>query len=152
MKLNIVPFQEVYALDFYNLNLEWLEKYFYVEPYDRKVLRNPKKYIIDAGGHIFFIKDADKVIGTIALIHQKTFFELSKMAILPAYQGLKIGLQLIEYCIRFAKEQQCKSITLYSNRKLKPAISLYKKVGFVEFPLEKDVRYKRANIKMILAL
>jgi len=152
MKLEIVPFKPKYATDFYILNIEWLEKFFFVEPYDKKVLSNPQKYIVDAGGFIFFIKNEDGIIGTVALINQNTFFELSKMAISPAYQGLKIGQQLIEYCINFAKEQQWKTITLYSNRKLIPAINLYKKVGFIEAPLEKDVHYERANIKMVLDL
>jgi ribosomal protein S18 acetylase RimI-like enzyme len=152
MKLEIVPFQQKYSKDFYALNVAWLEKFFFVEPYDEKVLSNPKEYIIDAGGFIFFVKNNDKIIGTIALINQGTYFELSKMAISPAYQGLKIGQQLIEYCINFAKEQQWKTITLYSNRKLVPAINLYKKVGFEEVPLEEDVHYERANIKMVLDL
>jgi ribosomal protein S18 acetylase RimI-like enzyme len=150
--ITIVPFDKKYSQDFYNLNVEWLEKFFFVEPYDEKVLSSPQEYIIDAGGFIFFIKNENRVIGTIALINQNTYFELSKMAILPAYQGLKIGQQLIEYCINFAKEQQWKTITLYSNRKLVPAINLYEKVGFLEVPLEKDVHYERANIKMILDL
>jgi ribosomal protein S18 acetylase RimI-like enzyme len=152
MKLEIIPFNQKYAQDFYNLNIEWLEKYFFAEAYDKKVLSNPKEYIIDAGGFIFFVKNNDKIIGTIALINQGTYFELSKMAISPEYQGLKIGQQLMEYCIQFAKEQQWKTVTLYSNRKLVPAINLYKKVGFLEAPLEKDVHYERANIKMVLDL
>ena len=150
MTLEIIPFKTDYSQDFYNLNTEWLEKYFYVEPYDEKILSNPQKYIIDTGGFIFFIKNKTKVIGTIALIHQHTYFELSKMAILPEFRGLKIGQQLIEYCIRFAKQKKWKSITLYSHKKLVPAINLYKKVGFVEVPLERDVHYERANIKMML--
>jgi ribosomal protein S18 acetylase RimI-like enzyme len=152
MKLEIIPFNQKYAQDFYSLNIEWLEKCFFVEPYDEKVLSNPKQYILDTGGFIFFVKNNDKITGTIALINQGTYFELSKMAISPAYQGLKIGQQLIEYCINFAKEQQWKTITLYSNRKLIPAINLYRKVGFSEVPLEKDVHYERANIKMLLDL
>ena len=152
MKLEIIPFNQKYAKDFYNLNIEWLEKYFFVEKYDEKVLSNPRKYIVDAGGFIFFVKKERQIIGTIALINQNTFFELSKMAISPKHQGLKIGQRLMEYCIKFAKKQQWKSITLYSNRKLVPAINLYKKVGFIEVPLEKDVHYERANIKMMLTL
>lgn len=152
MKIEIIPFHSAYTKSFYNLNVEWLETHFYVEPYDEKVLSNPQKYIIDTGGYIFFIKVENKIIGTAALIQQGTFFELSKMAILPKYQGLKIGYKLIEHCIKFAKEKQWESIILYSNRKLVPAINLYKKVGFVELPLEKEVHYDRANIKMILAL
>ena len=152
MKLEIIPFNQKYAKDFYNLNIEWLEKYFFVEKYDEKVLSNPRKYIVEAGGFIFFVKKEHQIIGTIALINQNTFFELSKMAISPKHQGLKIGQRLMEYCIKFAKKQQWKSITLYSNRKLVPAINLYKKVGFIEVPLEKDVHYERANIKMMLTL
>ncbi|TXD49109.1 GNAT family N-acetyltransferase [Polaribacter sp. IC073] len=148
----IISFNNKYAKDFYNLNVEWLEKNFYVEPYDEKVLSNPKESIIDHGGFIFFVKHESKIIGTVALINQNTYFELSKMAISPEYRGLKIGKQLIRYCINFAKEEQWKSITLYSHRKLVPAINLYKKVGFVEVPLEKEVHYERANIKMILNL
>ncbi|AUC84430.1 GNAT family N-acetyltransferase [Polaribacter sp. ALD11] len=149
MNLEIIPFELKYSKDFYRLNVEWLEKYFYVEPYDDKVLSNPKEYIIDSGGYIFFVKDENKIIGTVALINQKTYFELSKMAIQPDYQGLKIGQKLIAHCINFAKEENWNSITLYSHRKLVPAINLYKKVGFVGVPLEKEVHYERANIKML---
>jgi ribosomal protein S18 acetylase RimI-like enzyme len=152
MKIEIIPFETKHAKDFYNLNVAWLKKYFYVEPYDEKVLSNPKEYIINNGGFIFIVKTKNKVIGTAAFIHQNTFFELSKMAILPEFRGFKIGQQLIEYCIKFAKQEKWKSITLYSHKKLIPAINLYKKVGFVEASLEKEVHYERANIKMILKL
>lgn len=152
MKLEIIPFNQKYSKDFCNLNVEWLQKYFYVEPYDKEVLSNPKEYIIDHGGFIFFVKNKNKVVGTVALINQKTFFELSKMAITPEYQGLKIGHQLIKHCINFAKKQHWKSITLYSNRRLIPAINLYKKVGFIEVSLEENAHYERSNIKMMLKL
>lgn len=151
-KINIIPFDPQYSNRFYDLNVEWLKKYFYVEPYDKKVLSNPQEYIIDNGGYIFFAKLDDKVVGTVALINQSTFFELSKMAVSPKYQGLKIGQQLMNHCIDFAKQQDWKSITLYSHRSLGPAINLYKKVGFVEVELEKDSHYERSDIKMKLDL
>jgi ribosomal protein S18 acetylase RimI-like enzyme len=150
--LQIIAYQPKYAKDFYDLNVAWLQKYFYVEPYDEKVLSNPKEYVLDAGGFIFFAKYNSEIVGVIALINQKTFFELSKMAVLPKYQGLKIGQQLVNFCIEFAKEKEWKSITLYSHRSLVPAINLYKKMGFKEAELEKDVHYERANIKMLLEL
>jgi ribosomal protein S18 acetylase RimI-like enzyme len=150
--IEIIPFEEKYAADFYNLNVEWLEKYFYVESYDKKVLSNPKKYVIEPGGFIFLAKYHDKIVGVVALINQNTFFELSKMAVAPKYQGLKIGLSLMNFCVEFARNQQWKSITLYSHRKLVPAISLYRKIGFKEVEVEKEVHYERANIKMLLEL
>ena len=91
--LQIIAYQPVYAKKFYDLNVAWLKKYFYVEPYDEKVLSNPQKYVIDPGGFIFLAKYNNEIVGVVALINQKTFFELSKMAVSPKYQGLKISLK-----------------------------------------------------------
>lgn len=151
-KIEIINFEPQYSSRFYDLNVEWLEKYFYVEPYDKKVLSNPKEYIIDNGGFIFFAKLENEIVGTVALINQHDFFELSKMAVSPKFHGLKIGQQLMNHCIEFAKKQHWDSITLYSHRKLVPAINLYKKVGFVEIELEQDSHYERSDIKMKLSL
>tara|TARA_R110002153_G_scaffold38188_17_gene111180 strand:+ start:1935 stop:2402 length:468 start_codon:yes stop_codon:yes gene_type:complete len=150
--LEIIAYQPEFAKDFYNLNVEWLEKYFYVEPYDEMVLSNPQEYVLDPGGFIFFAKYNTEIVGVVSIINQKTFYELSKMAVLPKYQGLKIGLQLMNFCIEFAKNQQWKSITLYSHRKLVPAINLYKKMGFKEIPVEEKSHYARSDIKMMLEL
>jgi ribosomal protein S18 acetylase RimI-like enzyme len=150
--LQIIAYQPVYAKNFYDLNVAWLKKYFYVEPYDEKVLSNPKEYVLDSGGFIFFAKYNNAIVGVVALINQNTFFELSKMAVSPKYQGLKIGQKLMHFCIEFAKSKNWKNITLYSHRKLVPAINLYRKIGFKEVELEKDVHYERANIKMLLEL
>ncbi|MFT6065193.1 MAG: ribosomal protein S18 acetylase RimI-like enzyme [Polaribacter sp.] len=150
--LQIIAYQPVYAKNFYDLNVAWLKKYFYVEPYDEKVLSNPKEYVLDSGGFIFFAKYNNAIVGVVALINQNTFFELSKMAVSPKYQGLKIGQKLMHFCIEFAKSKNWKNITLYSHRKLVPAINLYRKIGFKEVQLEKDVHYERANIKMLLEL
>ena len=150
--IEIVGYETKYASHFYDLNVAWLEKYFYVEPYDQKVLSNPKKHVIDPGGYIFFAKYASEIVGVVSLINQKSFFELSKMAITPKYQGLKIGLQLMNFCIEFAKQKQWESITIYSHKKLLPAIQLYKKVGFKEISLEENSHYERSNIKMLLEI
>ena len=146
--VEIVNYKEDYASEFYNLNVEWLEKYFYVEPYDKKVLSNPKEYIIANGGFIFFAKYNNEIVGTVALINQKEFYELSKMAVSPKYQGLKIGQKLMNHCIDFAKNKNWESITLYSHRSLVPALNLYIKVGFIEVELEQESHYERSDIKM----
>ena len=150
--IEIIGYETKYASHFYDLNVAWLEKYFYVEPYDQKVLSNPKKYVIDPGGYIFFAKYTTEIVGVVSLINQKSFFELSKMAVTPKYQGLKIGLQLMNFCIEFAKQKQWESITIYSHKKLLPAIQLYKKVGFKEISLEENSHYERSNIKMLLEI
>ena len=153
MSIKIVPFQKQYAQAFYNLNIEWLETFFYVEEFDKEVLGKPEKYIINPGGHIFFALENDTVIGTVALMMESDkSFELTKMAVLPNQRGKKIGQQLMQYCIYFAKENNFQNLFLYSNTILKNAIYIYRKYGFIEIPVEPDSPYKRSNIKMELLI
>ena len=152
METKIVPYNSAYAKDFYELNIEWLKTYFYVEPFDEEVLSKPETYIINKGGHIFFAILEDEVVGTVALMPTKTsgVFELTKMAVSPNHRGHKIGQKLMQHCIDFSKDQKFKGLMLYSNTKLENAIYIYRKYGFVEIPMEPNSPYKRGDIKMEL--
>ncbi|TDY12479.1 GNAT family N-acetyltransferase [Meridianimaribacter flavus] len=154
MQIEIIPFNTRYSQHFYDLNIEWLKTYFYVEPYDEEVLSKPEEYIINKGGFIFFAKLNETILGTVALMptSTKNVFELTKMAVSPKHRGYKIGQQLMQYCIEFAKQHQFKALMLYSNTKLENAIYIYRKYGFIEIPVEKNSPYKRSDIKMILEL
>jgi len=152
MEIKIIDFNAKYAKNFYDLNIEWLKTFFYVEPFDEEVLSKPDTYIINKGGFIFFAMKANKVIGTVALMPTdiQGILELTKMAVLPKERGQKIGQKLLQHCIDFGKSQNLKALLLYSNTKLENAIYLYRKYGFKELELEKDNPYERANIKMLL--
>lgn len=150
-QLEIVSYKEEYASHFYDLNIEWLKTYFYVEPYDEEVLSKPKKYIIDKGGHIFFAILNNEVVGTVALmpIDDNGSFELTKMAVSPEHRGYKIGQKLMTKCIDFAKDHNFSKLLLYSNTVLENAIYIYRKYGFIEVPIEENSPYQRGNIKMV---
>jgi ribosomal protein S18 acetylase RimI-like enzyme len=150
----IIPFDQSYAKDFYNLNIEWLSTYFYVEPFDEEVLSNPETYIINKGGHIFFVKKEETILGTVALMptNKPLVFELTKMAVLPNARGQHIGQSLLQHCIDFGREQSFDALMLYSATTLENAIYIYRKYGFTELPLESDCPYKRSDIKMALKL
>ena len=150
--VEIISFEKIYAQDFYELNVEWLKTYFYVEPFDEEVLSKPELYIIEKGGHIFFAKLDGKVVGTVALMPTKDpmVYELTKMSVSPKQRGFKIGQKLIQHCIDFAKHNKWKSLLLYSNTKLENAIYIYRKYGFIEIPVEENSPYKRSDIKMVL--
>ncbi len=151
--MEIISFDPAFRNDFKDLNLAWLNKYFWVEPHDEEVLGNPEKYIITPGGSIFFVKKDDKIIGTVALMKmEEGIFELTKMAITPEYQGRKIGQKLMEYSLEFARKQGWKYLIIYSNRKLENAIYIYKKYGFQEIPIGENNPYSRGDIKMRLDL
>ena len=150
--IEIIPFDKKYSKDFYELNIEWLQTYFYVEPLDEAVLSNPEKYIINKGGHIFFTKLDNQIVGTVALmpIGNDGLFELTKMAVSPEHRGHKIGQQLMQHCIDFAKSIELPKLVLYSSTILENAIYIYRKYGFIEIPVEPNCPYKRCDIKMEL--
>ncbi len=151
--ITIIPFEPKYAKDFANLNVEWLEKYFVVEPHDVDLLERCEEIIINKGGHIFFAKSKDEIAGTFSLIKiEEGIYELGKMAVSPKFQGQRIGQKLMSYCLDYAKDQNWTKLILYSNTILQNAIHIYKKYGFLEIELEKDSPYLRSNIKMELVL
>ncbi|MGZ9736267.1 GNAT family N-acetyltransferase [Flavobacterium sp. GNP002] len=146
--VEIIPFSATLAAPIKTLNLEWLKKYFKVEPKDELVLSDPQGQIIDKGGMIFYAKYNDEIVGTVSLIKiDDTTFELSKMAVTDGVQGLGIGKKLMLHCLAVAEAKGMEKLILYSNRKLLSAIHLYEIFGFVEIPLEDGV-YERADIKM----
>ena len=150
---SIIPFEEKYAKQFYNLNVEWLEKYFYVEAKDKELLENCEKAIISKGGYIFFAEYEGKIIGCFSLIKYKdTSYELGKMAVDPNYQGLKIGQHLLSFAKELAQEKKWDKLILYSSSKLPTALHIYEKYGFEHVELEKDLPYARSDIKMELLL
>lgn len=154
MQTEIINYDKQYAKYFYDYNIEWLKTFFYVESYDEAVLSQPETYIINKGGHIFFAKQSENILGTVALMptEEGGVLELTKMAVLSEARGRKIGQQLLQHCIDFAKENKLKALMLYSNTKLENAIYLYRKYGFIELQLEEENPYERANIKMVLKL
>lgn len=151
-KVEIIPFSIAHKEAIKTLNLEWLQKYFKVEPKDELVLSNPVEEIINKGGKIYYALYENEIVGTVSLLKMDTTtFELSKMAITEKVQGLGIGRQLIEFCIEEAKKLGIQKLILYSSRQLKPALHLYESFGFTEIPVESGV-YERADIKMELLL
>ena len=150
--VQIVNYEPKYARAFGDLNKEWIETFFEMEASDYKSLDNPKEYILDRGGSIFIALLNDIPVGACALVrHNDGLFELSKMAVTPTAQGNKIGLRLAEQIILKAKELQVENLFLITNSMLKPAISLYEKLGFV-FVENFKSEYKRGDVKMELVL
>lgn len=150
--MQIIPYQPEYKHFFEQLNREWLEKLFVLEPKDEYVLTQPDEAIIQQGGRILFAEYEDTIIGTVAIIwHTEGEVEIIKMGVNERYQGLGSGKLLFEAAIKTARDMGAKKIVLYSNRILHTALHIYLKAGFVEVPVEKGM-YERADIKMEMDL
>ncbi len=151
-EIKIIAYSDKLKLHFKRLNTEWLEVYFEVEEKDTLIFSDPRKYIIDKGGYIFFARLEDEIVGTAALMKRTNGdYELSKMGVTPSAQGRGVAKRLIAYCLEFAKGKGIQALVLYSNTSLKPAMHLYRKYGFVEEKFENG-GYNRCDVKMIKKL
>lgn len=147
MEIEIIDYLPIYKEDFKQLNIEWISKYFELELPDMQQLDSPEEYILSKGGKIYLARYGNKVIGTITLKKDSdTVFELSKMAVSPDYQGRGAARMLAEHLIKEAKKAGCKMLFLESNKKLVPALNLYKKLGFIEVPIGHSP-YSRADFR-----
>jgi GNAT superfamily N-acetyltransferase len=151
--MHIVPFRRELAPKFVELNLAWIERFFRVEDADRAVLDDCEQAIVNAGGQIFFAVSEEAVIGTAAIIrHSAATYELAKMAVIPAAQGLGAGRQLAEAAIDFAQRAGARKVMLLTNSRLAPALRLYDRLGFKRAPVPADAEYARADVYMELDL
>ena len=136
------------ASNFKTLNFAWLEKYFVIEPIDEHVLSHPEE-MIEQGGHVLYLENADSVIGCCALKHHGAgVFELTKMAVTEKQQGHGWGKILMNACIKQFESVKGESLYLETNSSLKPAIKLYEKYGFVAKSCPFDTPYQRADYYM----
>lgn len=148
--VEIVDFEPDLAGAFRELNIEWLEKYFRVEPIDDAMLRHPDELIIADGGAILFAKQGDSVVGTAALKHHgKGVYELTKMAVTERCQGAGIGRMLVLSCLEKYREIGGRRLYLESHSSLQPAIRLYESVGFEHCPPSRPSEYQRADVYMV---
>ena len=150
--LEIIPYKSEHASHFERLNRAWIEKYFVLEDLDKWVLQNPQEAILAKGGAILMATWDGAIAGTVALIKAtEEEYEFSKMAVDEAFQRKGIAEALSYAAFDKARELGAKKVSLYSQTTLAPAIHLYRKLGFVEVPMDNQL-YKRANIKMEIAL
>ncbi|MEO9482664.1 MAG: GNAT family N-acetyltransferase [Ekhidna sp.] len=150
--IEIVNYQPQYAPAFRELNKAWIDQYFVMEDSDRKMLDDPQGYILDRGGAIIIALKDKTPVGTCALIKKEDgVYELAKMAVSLEAQGQKIGWKVGLATIEKARELGADTIYLETNSVLKPAISLYYKLGFMEID-GYDSPYSRCNLQMQMKL
>lgn len=153
-EVEIVEYMPQYKKAFYELNRKWIEQYWELEPHDIEVLESPDKHILEKGGHIFVALYNGFPVGVCALCpmpeESPYDFELAKLAVNNSIQRKGIGRRLCDAVINKARELGAGRLFLESNTRLKPAIALYRKLGFKELP-EYHPAYARGDIQMELS-
>lgn len=129
----ILPYADALAPAFRSINEEWITAMFALEDADRKVLNDPKATILDPGGDILFADLAGVgIVGTCALKPSAPgVFELTKMGVLEAARGKKVGEYLLGAMLERAAAMGVRELYLLTNTRCAAAIHLYEKLGFV---------------------
>lgn len=149
--LAIINYRPEHQPWFEKFNRNWIEKYFWMEPIDVDVLQYPETHILRPGGAILMALVDGEIAGTAALkLSRPGVYEFTKMGVDEKFIGQGVGEALAKASIQKVKDLQGHTIILYSSTKLIPAISLYKKLGFIEVPV--DGPYARSDIKMKFVL
>jgi len=150
--VKIIPYQPEHKAAFKKLNEDWITQYFKMEDFDYKYLDHPEENILNKGGYIFMAIYKGEPVGTCAIVTMDdTKYELAKMGVAPNAKGKGIGYLLGLACAQKAKELGATKLYLESNTLLKPAISLYNKLGFKKITGDPSP-YERSNIQMEMDL
>lgn len=154
--VRIIDFDPRWRDDFARLNLEWLQRWFVVEPIDREVLADPERHILADGGRVLFAimrgEDGNEcAVGTVALRREgEGVYELTKMAVEPGHRGAGIGRRLIEGALDAFRSLDGGELFLESSTRLAPALTLYESVGFRHHPAPRPgSHYGRADVYMV---
>ena len=138
---------------FRRLNEEWINRYFRMEGKDVEAIADPEASILASGGRIFFAVLDGECVGCCALIRIGAGeFEVAKMAVTAACQGMGIGRRLLETVVEAARSAGTHRLYLETNHTLTPAIRLYESVGFQHVPARHESPYARADVFMEMVL
>lgn len=151
--LTIREFSDELAQAFHDINAEWIEAMFVLEPVDREVLEDPRAKIIAPGGVILFVEvEGLGVVGTCALKPTGGGgYELTKMGVRETARGTGAGAFLLAAVIARAAEIAADPLYLLTNHTCEAAIHLYEKLGFrhdAGIMADYGARYARCDVAM----
>ena len=153
--IRIVDFDPRWRDDFARLNLEWLERWFVVEPIDREVLGDPETHILADGGRVLFAAAtatarARRRHGRAQARRRgrvRTDQDGGRARPLAA-RG--IGRLLMQGALDAFQAPGGRELFLESSSKLGPALALYESVGFRHHPAPRPgSHYARADVYMV---
>lgn len=152
-RLAIRDYSDDLAGHFRDINAEWIQAMFRMEPTDQEVLDHPRARIIAPGGVILFVEAKGLgVIGTGALQRSTgSGIELTKMGVRESARGLKAGEFLLSALIARAQAMHADPLYLLTNSRCAAAIHLYEKAGFrhdAEIMARYGARYERCDVAM----
>jgi len=147
--IKITGYDPAFKQAFHDLNIRWLEEYFTVELAHKRMLDNPERELVADGGEVFFAVRGTEVLGTVGVrCAGGGVYELTKLAVSPAAQGLGLGRTLCESVIEFFCANEGKTLYLETHKKLGPALRLYESLNFKTIQNPGESHYDGCDLYM----
>ena len=121
--LQIVPIEYGHIKDIANL-----EKVCFSTPWSQETITDAYK----TGTKFFVVEKDRKVLGYVGLSAIIDEGYITNIAVFPEYRKMGVGTALLQHLFDFAKEKELAFISLEVRESNSNAISLYKKLGFIE--------------------
>jgi GNAT superfamily N-acetyltransferase len=99
--------------------------------------------LIDAGAVWVFDEADGDIVGILVLLSKPDHLLLDNIAVRPERQGRGVGRALIAFAEAEARRRGHGEIRLYTHRKMRENVSLYKRIGFVETGRRRQAGYDR---------
>ncbi len=154
-RITLVPFTPERAPYFDRFNRAWIEKFFWVEPFDNALLTDPATHIIAPGGEVWFAQMDGTIIGTAALLKNADgTFEFSKLGLAPEAKGQGVSRLLLHHCLNRARARGASTMRIFTHSSLATACAIYRAEGFVDcaIPEAEKTRYARADTLLFFDL
>ena len=106
--------------------------------YIERIGKKPAPMIADFGAAIeaealYVIETATQICGFVVFYACNNHLHLENVAVDPRFQGLGLGMKLIEFVEQQARGGGYGSVELYTNVKMTENLGLYPRLGYVEF-------------------
>ncbi|MHC1742293.1 MAG: GNAT family N-acetyltransferase [Syntrophobacteraceae bacterium] len=92
-------------------------------------------------GHILVVRETGQILAMVSLLYTVStalgakVAWLEDMVVSPLARGRGIGSQLLEFAVRFAREQACRRLTLLTDQDNDSAQRFYRRQGFTHSPM-----------------
>lgn len=146
--MKVVPYDIKYKNEFIEMNKKWITEMFILEKEDIAVIDNLEQSL-EQGGQIFFAIDDNGEVLACCMISPLPDgeWEIEKFCAKGMYTGTGAGSACLRACIEYARDKRAEKIVIVSNRKCTHAVSLYRKNGFTEVPVDREkFPFDRADI------
>jgi ribosomal protein S18 acetylase RimI-like enzyme len=100
--------------------------------------------------HVVVADKSGEIAGVLVLAETPDGFLIDNVAVLPSRKGQGIGKALLVHAEHEARERGYTSLYLYTNEEMSENISLYAKVGYVEYERRQEAGFRRVFLRKAL--